>query len=69
MRRRLVQANKAAPDQPRILSAYYDTYARRGALPPESAQNALYHAFEILPQDEELRGRVAADFEARGMTE
>lgn len=67
VRRRLVQANKAAPDQPRILTGYYDSFSRRGVLSPESAQNALYHAFEVLPQDETLRGRVAADFEARGM--
>lgn len=67
VRRLLVQANKAAPDQPRILAAYYASYARRGALPPEAAQNALYRAYEVLPQDDELRGRVAADFEARGM--
>ena len=67
VRRRLVQASKAAPDQPRILSAYYESYAARGSLPPEPAQNALYHAFEVLPQDDELRQRLAGDFEARGM--
>lgn len=67
VRRMLVQASKAAPDQPRILEAFYDSYARRGTLPPDAAQNALYRAYEILPQDDRLRQRLAADFEARGM--
>lgn len=67
VRKALVQANTLSPDQPRTLRAYYDSYAKARILPTNAAQNALFHALEILPQDGELRMRVAADFEARGM--
>jgi hypothetical protein len=36
-------------------------------LPPAGAQNALYRAFELVPQDDDLRYQLALDFEKRGM--
>lgn len=63
----LVKANKMSPDQPRILEAFYRNYSMRGMLPPASAQNALFRAYELLPQDDDLRQDVAADLEARGL--
>ena len=66
-RRQLVAAHKAAPDDPMILEAYYDSYASQGVLPPAGAQNALYRAFELVPQDEDIRYKLASDFEHRDM--
>ena len=60
-------AAKAMPDRPQILRGFYETYLRQGIMPPESAQNALYSAFTMLPQEDGLRHEVAADFERRGL--
>jgi tetratricopeptide (TPR) repeat protein len=68
-RQYLVRASKAAPKDPLILEAYYDSYAGLGALPPEAAQSALYTAMELAPSDSALRYKVAADFEQRDMIE
>ncbi|HYJ82283.1 MAG TPA: hypothetical protein VEW26_05495 [Allosphingosinicella sp.] len=66
-RQYLVRASKAAPDDPLVLEAYYDSYARQGVLPPDAAQAALYKAHELAPSDSDLRYKVAADFERRDM--
>jgi Flp pilus assembly protein TadD len=68
-RRTIVQASKLDPRDPMILEAYYDSFAAQGGLPPESAQNALYSAFELAPQVDELRFKLARDFEQRGLIE
>lgn len=65
----LIRANKLAPKDPLVLEAYYDSFRLQGVLPPESAQNALYHAMELAPSDDDLRYKVAADFEQRSMIE
>jgi hypothetical protein len=65
----LAEARKAAPEDPFVLEAYYDVYDAQGSLPPARAQNALYHAMELVPQDERLRQKVAADYERRNMIE
>jgi hypothetical protein len=67
VRKLYAEAAKKAPDAPHILHGFYQSYLKQGITPPESAQNALYHAFELLPQFGELRMQVAADFEMRGM--
>lgn len=61
------RARQAAPNDPVVLDAFYDGYAAGGALPPDEAQNALYTAMELAPSDEELRYKLARDFEQRGM--
>ncbi len=63
----ILRANRIAPNDPLILEAYYDSFAMTGRLPPEPAQNALFTAMERAPSDSDLRYKVAADFEARGM--
>jgi tetratricopeptide (TPR) repeat protein len=65
----LVRASKIAPKDPLILTAFHDSYISQGVLPPDAAQNALYDAMELAPSDDDLRYRVAADFEQRGMIE
>ncbi|HEU0098246.1 MAG TPA: hypothetical protein VFQ67_05655 [Allosphingosinicella sp.] len=68
-RQYLVRASKAAPNDPLVLEAYYDSYARQGILPPDPAQAALYKAHELAPSDSDLRYKLAADFERRDMIE
>lgn len=66
-RDQLVAAHRRAPDDPLILEAYYDSFIAEGLLPPAGAQAGLFRAHELLPQDEGLRFKVAADFERRDM--
>lgn len=63
----IARAARAAPDDPYILAAVYEGYADQGLLPPAEAQNALFRALRLAPGDDELRYRVAADFERRDM--
>jgi len=66
-RAHLAEARKLAPRHPQVLHAVFDGYAREGVLPPPAAQNALIQAFDLLPQNAELRMTVTLDYEARGM--
>lgn len=66
-RQYLVRASKAAPNDPLILEAYYDSYAGQGIMPPEPAQAVLYKAHELAPSDSDLRYKLALDFERRDM--
>jgi tetratricopeptide (TPR) repeat protein len=68
-RKYLIRASRAAPNDPLVQEAYYDSYAGQGILPPEAAQAALYKAMELAPSDSDLRYKVAADFENRDMIE
>lgn len=68
-RQYLVRASRAAPNDPLVLEAFYDSHAGLGILPPEAAQAALYRAMELAPSDGDLRYKVAADFERRDMLE
>ena len=68
-RKLIFDAHRRAPAEPQILVAYYDSFAAQGRLPPAGAQNGLVRAFELLPQNDDLRYRVAWDFEQRGMIE
>jgi hypothetical protein len=63
----MIQANRSAPDDPIVLEAYYDSFVAQNVVPPSGAQNALYHAMELAPSDDDLRYKVAADFEKRNM--
>lgn len=66
-RARIAVAMKAIPTEPRFARAYYESYSRRGILPPAPAQNALVEAMFLIPREGTLRYMVAADFEQRGM--
>jgi hypothetical protein len=61
------QARAAGPKDPFVLEAFYDVHSATGELPPARAQNALYRAMEMVPRDDELRQKVARDFERRGL--
>ncbi|MGZ8348996.1 MAG: hypothetical protein ACXWU2_03115 [Allosphingosinicella sp.] len=66
-RQPIARAVRAAPNDPIVLEAYYDSFIDQGLLPPEAAQNALYSAMELAPSDGELRYKLARDFETRAM--
>lgn len=66
-RTRIRAAIKAMPNEPRFARALYESYSRRGVLPPASAQNALAAALDLIPRERTLRMMVTADYEARGM--
>jgi tetratricopeptide (TPR) repeat protein len=66
-RQHLVRASRAAPNDPLVLEAFYDSYAGQGIVPPEPAQAALYRAHELAPSDGDLRYKLASDFEKRDM--
>ena len=68
-RRLIVRASRSAPNDALVLEAYHDSFTAEGVLPPAAAQNALYKAMQLTPSDDELRYKVAADFERRGMIE
>ncbi len=63
----LLNAHKMAPRDARILRIYYESFDGSSQLPPVIAQNALVRAFELVPQDDELRYLLARDFENRNM--
>jgi len=63
----LVRAVNAAPIDPVVLEAYYDSFVMQGVVPPDNAQSALYSAMELAPSDGELRYELARDFEQRHM--
>jgi hypothetical protein len=66
-RARMLEANKLDPNDPMVLEAYYDSFVAQGRLPPAAAQNALFTAFKLVPQDSDIRYKLARDFEARRM--
>lgn len=66
-RKLITEAHRASPADALILEAFYDSFVAEGVTPPPGAQNALYRAFELVPQDDDLRYKLAADFEQRNM--
>ncbi len=66
-RTRLRAAMKSLPNEPRFARAFYESYSRRGMLPPATAQNALARALDLIPRENSLRLLVVRDYEARGM--
>lgn len=68
-RARIAAAMKTLPNEPRFARAYYESWTRRGILPPAAGQNALAHAHNLIPREVSLRYMVARDFEQRGMIE
>ncbi|MDV3459339.1 hypothetical protein RZN05_20260 [Sphingomonas sp. HF-S4] len=63
----IVAATRIAQDDPQIFKGFYDTFVMEGVTPSAGAQKGLFRALELVPQDDELRYQLAADFERRGM--
>lgn len=55
----IVRANRAAPEDPLPLIAYFRSFAETGAEVPAIAIDGLYKAVKIVPQDQGLRLRLA----------
>lgn len=68
-RKLIMDAHKANPTDALVLEAFYDSFVAEGVTPPAGAQNALYRAYELVPQDDDLRYKLALDFEQRNMIE
>lgn len=62
IRRTLVAANKVDPDNPEVLILYYQSFVTPGQEPSSLARDGLYRAHELVPQDKDLRFRVAEMF-------
>jgi tetratricopeptide (TPR) repeat protein len=66
-RQYISRAIQAAPNDPLVHEAFYDSFVAQGVMPPDEAQNALYTAHELAPSDNELSYKLARDFEQRNM--
>lgn len=60
-RKKVVVANRAAPNDPLPLLAYYRSYADFGLAVPQIAFDALDRANQLAPQDEEIALLLAAE--------
>lgn len=60
-RKMIVAANRAAPDDPLPLAAYYQSFADYKLTPTRNAVDGLERAFELAPQDDKLRMLVATE--------
>jgi hypothetical protein len=56
----IVKANRADPENPYPLFHYYKSFQAQGVMPPAVAGDGLRKAFELIPQDTNLRFTYAA---------
>jgi hypothetical protein len=66
VRKLIVRANRAAPNDPFPLYVYFDSFRSEGVTPPEIAFDGIRRALELAPQEGGLRGIVAARLIADG---
>jgi tetratricopeptide (TPR) repeat protein len=59
VRRRIALANRADPNDPEPLILYYQSFSAQGAAPTRNAVEGLLQAFELAPQDKDIRLNVA----------
>jgi tetratricopeptide (TPR) repeat protein len=57
----IVRANRASPDDPMPLIAYYQSFKLAGQAVPDLAIEGLYRASRLVPQESELRMMVAME--------
>lgn len=60
-------ALSAYDPEPRM--ALFHSYLAQGVTPPDEGQNAIIEAFNLLPQNDDIRYLLARDFEQRGNIE
>lgn len=58
-------AASATATDPRV--ALFQSYEKQGVMPAVEAQNRLVEAFQLIPQNDDIRYLLARDFEQRGM--
>ena len=68
VRRWLVAANRADPDDPEPLLLFYESFQAAGARPTPNAVIGLNRAFELAPQDRGVRMTVARQYLVDGKT-
>ena len=66
LRESFLTANRLDPEDPRPLQAFYASFTTAGEAPTANAAAGLYRAFELAPQDPELRQVVAYQYLADG---
>ncbi len=59
VRKLIVKANRAAPNDPFALTEYYDTYLEEGIPAPEIAVDGLRRALQLVPQVSNVRMKLA----------
>jgi tetratricopeptide (TPR) repeat protein len=62
VRRRMLAANKADPNDPAPFILFYDSFRAQGIAPTANAVKGLQRAFELAPQDRMLRMRMARQY-------
>ncbi|MBA3676882.1 MAG: hypothetical protein H0W74_05695 [Sphingosinicella sp.] len=68
VRRAIVAANRADPDDPEPLILFYSSYREQGIEPTANATMGLVRALELAPQDGDLRMKVAYQLLIDGKT-
>jgi tetratricopeptide (TPR) repeat protein len=66
VRQLYLSANRLDPDDPRPLIGYHGTFGKAGLKPTASALEGLLYAFELSPQDPDLRWTVMRELVAAG---
>lgn len=61
----LLTANQAASDDPMVLVAWYDSFGRQRRVPSQTARDGLARAFELVPEQPDIRARYAYDLAAQ----
>ncbi|MGV7122445.1 hypothetical protein [Sphingopyxis sp. 550A] len=68
-RKPIIRANRADPDDPAPLFAYYRSFADEGVAPPPVAVDGLAHAFELAPENMQTRISYAYALAAQGQVD
>ncbi len=62
----LITANRESSDDPMVLVAWYDSFRLQGRKPSPTARDGLARAFELVPEQPEIRSRFAYDLADQG---
>ena len=62
----LITANRESSDDPMVLVGWYDSFGLQGRKPSQTARDGLARAFELVPEQPEIRARYAYDLAQQG---
>jgi hypothetical protein len=63
------RARRTAPRDPMVMDIYYDSFTIQGVAPPPDASDGIIRALQLVPQFDDLRLKVASDYERRNHIE
>jgi hypothetical protein len=63
------RARQIAPRDPMVMDIYYDSFTIQGIAPPADASDGIIRALQLVPQFDDLRLKVASDYERRNHIE